>query len=352
MLICRSGTPSAWMRKSPSGTISMTQPVARLSARMREPQSLQERTSLGGHGLMHAGCPMERDGRRHLQRCGRLADTGAGTGGHRPAGLRVGCPASFDAFVDEVHGSPAERRESAKGISLCGDLPLLVTPACSWGRAPGRDLGPCRRDERPRPDCGQPSGWTTGRSTLERSGRADFAGSRGLATLWTQSRCDGTACMQASWPMRDERDTRVASGRPGCRNGTLASAVTGPVFVGSGRDGGPGGSDVPGDRRQRRHRAGHRARPGRAGRTGPPRLLAPAAAASRPGAPGERYVFLGTRRGHFRRSNHSSRLVRPAAGYDSRAETAKTPSSRAFTWGERGDSNPRHPGPQPGALTN
>ena len=32
-----------------------------------------------------------------------------------------------------------------------------------------------------------------------------------------------------------------------------------------------------------------------------------------PWCPGERYVFLGTRRGHFRRSNYSSRIVRPSA---------------------------------------
>lgn len=40
-------------------------------------------------------------------------------------------PACFDDSVDEVHGGHPEGRESAKGISLCGDLPLLVAPACS-----------------------------------------------------------------------------------------------------------------------------------------------------------------------------------------------------------------------------
>ena len=36
----------------------------------------------------------------------------------------------------------------------------------------------------------------------------------------------------------------------------------------------------------------------------------------------------------------------------SRGHEDKTPGQGNFQWGERGDSNPRHPGPQPGALTN
>ena len=49
-------------------------------------------------------------------------------------------------------------------------------------------------------------------------------------------------------------------------------------------------------------------------------------------------------RGPHQNSNHS---VRKAFGL------LPNPQVTGYTqWGERGDSNPRHPGPQPGALTN
>src|SRR5215469_16247954 len=41
----------------------------------------------------------------------------------------------------------------------------------------------------------------------------------------------------------------------------------------------------------------------------------------------------------------------PLGGPASRDPTGKAAGQCSFRWGERGDSNPRHPGPQPGALT-
>src|SRR5215475_11502129 len=43
---------------------------------------------------------------------------------------------------------------------------------------------------------------------------------------------------------------------------------------------------------------------------------------------------------------------KPTAGTAQEPRRQKPRLSRAFTWGERGDSNPRHPGPQPGAHAN
>jgi integrase len=61
--------------------------------------------------------------------------------------------------------------------------------------------------------------------------------------------------------------------------------------------------------------------------TYPPRMCT-CTSAEPPWCPGERYVFLGPRAGHFRRSNYSSRIVRPAADgwYPKRAGRAGRPA--------------------------